>query len=769
MIASRRLRSSVMYLLLPLLVGCSGIAARMEDTIKQADELDRMCGEIQAGDLDPENDGKAFPIWSRLKQQLELVWLDMSDLCHFSCPGVQTEMLDRALIDLDELIHSLGSESQLPDFPTCTTNDTATNNLRQCARAILNYDKDVGEKLREVAAGLKDISDVLNRLQAELNTQAQDARQAAEACGRRIAVWQGALGKVRGNLGALLTRDDAEVLKQYFATRFTTKASERFLNRLERQVAPIDHLLDKLDDKTYLVSSVMMTLAHNDIAKLVEKAYEDFLGRVSVPRTIRFTLAKASCARLERVPVAGERYSQVMPFLYEAFVKFGKQSSDSFLPNVPRKEAEKQTSVNDQRRSSTKMEDAGAQKGIRGTSLTTLALAKGLAIGDPTASSTQADPGSPPEKGSASAAEGLDKGGTPVSASVISKCLTATADTLQDRLKCARSSIQEARATLPESEQYKVLATAEFQARKALTQADGRVDENLVAQAGQLALGESVLSYQAAYAAGLGKQKPNDFEPANYAKSVTATVAHNGKTLLDMHQLVQFVTSHSDNRSVLNDNRVTIYRDSHNISHVSGQGSTPASPAPEDRLCPALLRLYPRLNCLFAGNRYAIELDTPFATRRWSDPAAYQRLMTIATTVRSMNKTMSLEVEGFASSSDIRPSGILPRLAPIDSEIDLSRWPQPTKPGEVVLQAHCPHGLSFTAKRNSEACKGLGAANDGNSTLALARAAWTAQVLSRWADGAVRVSSVSTLAADKAESGNLAADRKVRIRLTETK
>jgi len=758
---SRPFRIFLLLTVLPFLFGCSGIASRMNDTIAQADKLEKMCEVIQSEDIDSTDAGNPHLVWDRLKVRLEKIEDDMKDLnAAVNCPHIDTEKLDKATDSLDALLTSLGNTASLPEFPTCSRNGSPLDNTRQCARAILSFNKDVDDRLRATATSVGELSRALRTLRLALGAQADVTRHSVDYCRQRIAVWQGAVGKIGGSLNALLTRDEAEVLAQYFASRFTTKVSERFMNRLERLVEPIDHLLDKLDDKTYAVSAIMMTLAHNDIRDKLEQAYEGFLGRPEVPSTMRFSLAKAACTRLERVPPPGQRYSQMMPLLTEAFVKFGTEYKTPLLNDVPTKVAAILDTENVRDAAPQKLATANAPAGQGKGTISALALARSVANGAPTAQGGAELPAPLAKEAQAVPTGSADGKAIAVSDAVIADCVASSSDTLDRRLKCMRTAMRETKATMSDEDRFNALASAEFEARKVLTQSDGTVDEDLVKHSGQLALGESVLSYQSAYAAALSNQNAAEFHPADHAKNLGRNGTQDVKNQFNSRQIVQFVLSQSNYAS--SNKYVTITHDSHDTVHLP----TP-TPMP-DEFCPTLQRVNASLVCVMAGNTYTIELTTSFDTRRWSDAATYQALKSLATTARAMNRKLWVEVDGFASGNAVSPEKIWPRLKPVRAELDLSAWPASSAGNKKVSLRSCGESAAFSSQSCPNGYIASVSAPDGNSMLALARASWAAQVLLRWGDGALTISSITSRGATWAERGNLSEDRKVRISLTST-
>lgn len=756
-------RSLLPLLILSFLGGCSGLATRMRETIVQADALDKMCEHIQSQSLDSADSNSGTLVWDRLKQRLELVKKDIAGLPTVNCPGLDTTKLSSIVGDLDKVIVDIGDTAKLPPFPICPKSGTPTNTTRQCARALLRYNDGVGAKLGTVATKVLSISNKLESLRIELGNQSSEAKKSTEVCAQRFAAWQGAVGNIYSGLGSLLTRNEAEVLEHYFASRFVTKMSERFIDRLERVVEPIDHLLDKLDDKTYVVSTVMMTLAHQDIQQQLDAAYREFLGRVDVPGSMRFTLARAACTRLDTAPAPGKRYSQVMPFLLEAFVKYGDDATDPLLGDVASTVVGMQASPSEGRGALAGKSDGGSQKpavGAGGKQLVGLAtyLANGLGP-----ERSQQNPLDKEESSAKSiAAVGDVKDLARADMPVVADCTAASKDTLGGRVKCVRASVRETRATLGEADQFKIQAAAEFAARKALTQADGRIDEEMVKRSGQLALGESVLSYQTAYASALDTMKPTSIDLETVAGDTASTVTKDDRVQITAMQSIQYAVTNFhvsySNSSVVNDNRMTIYRES-NVN------PSPPPKAPDD-FCPALLRSSPSLRCLASKSGYVLDLDKPFPTRRWSDAAIYERLQSIATAARAMNKDFTVALEGFASSGMVEPASLKLSLQDVRDQVDLGTWPAKSLTGLPILRATCDGEMFFKEKPAISSCSEQRVLRDGNYLLALSRAAWAAQVLTRWGDGAIKVTSIRTMASSRAETGDLAQDRKVRIFIT---
>lgn len=759
MLENHALRLVSLFLAMFVLGGCSGIASRMEETIAQADALDKQCEQIQSQELDPNSASDTALIWGRLEVRLKLVADDIEKVKKNTCPGIGPDSYNAVANGLEELRTSLDAVSKTVPFPICPNGGAPIANTRSCARAILDYSDSVNKELRELASGVQ-------KIQREIGILQNKVASTATSCAREVAVWKGALEKIASGLEGLLTKDEEAVLEHYFASRFTTKISERFFDRMERLVQPIDHLLDKLDDKTYVVSTVMMALAHNDIRKQFGRAYREFLGRKDMPGNMRFALARAVCTRLQRPPAPGQRYSQIMPYLLEAFATYGEDLTDPLLGDLATSLTSLRTKVDDaaQRDSSPMAATANISQTLNAGKVHLLDVAKTVGIATAPSQVQQAEPVQTIKAASSNQAPAVEQSQATSEVASLANCEASSNAELERRFGCIRSSLADVRAMLGESDQFRNLAAAEFSARQSLTPANGSVDEEVVKRSAQLASGEYILAYQAAYSSKLIGKGLKSFDPKAVSDGITEDLAASGSINRISQQSVSYVVNQTQavQINVANDNRLTIYNDSHNVL------SPPPISKSVDDFCPTLLRLNPSLRCLAAGNRYVIELDKTFPTRHWSDSGVYERLQAIAATAKGMGKGFSADIEGYTSRLKVQPTSIKPSLANVRAMIDLTAWPTKSSIHLPALVSHCNGEVFLKEGTPKTPCSKQALEVDGNYLLALGRAAWTAQVLERWGDGAINIASIKAKAASRAEDGNLAQDRKVRIYLMAT-
>lgn len=107
-----------------------------------------------------------------------------------------------------------------------------------------------------------------------------------------------------------------EFRADFFDRLLPTLTAEKVLDFTERQMEPVDRLVDKADQKIYMLGSFAIEASRADIQKRFDSFYLNYLREKFPSTQSAVAFARAACVRLGKPTPAGKSASLIMPFVY---------------------------------------------------------------------------------------------------------------------------------------------------------------------------------------------------------------------------------------------------------------------------------------------------------------------------------------------------------------------------------------------------------------------------------------------------------------------
>jgi len=134
-----------------------------------------------------------------------------------------------------------------------------------------------------------------------------------------VAVGRSAVGNLDSYV-ALVSGDVEKAMADFLAVKVYGKAAEKVLTLIESMLVPIDKLVDKLDDKFYVLASATTTLFSADIQRELDRVYLELVVKRFPSVNSQMALAGAACQRLYGDQVqSAQNPSMFKPFLLAMF------------------------------------------------------------------------------------------------------------------------------------------------------------------------------------------------------------------------------------------------------------------------------------------------------------------------------------------------------------------------------------------------------------------------------------------------------------------
>lgn len=140
-----------------------------------------------------------------------------------------------------------------------------------------------------------------------------------------------------------------EFRADFFDRLLPTLTAEKVLDFTERQMEPVDRLVDKADQKIYMLGSFAIESSRADIQQHFDTFYNKYLRQKFRTTQSAVAFARAACVRLSKPTPAGKQPSLIMPFVY------------STLTLVHMEKREKQACMDDPKRG-TNIENASREQ-----------------------------------------------------------------------------------------------------------------------------------------------------------------------------------------------------------------------------------------------------------------------------------------------------------------------------------------------------------------------------------------------------------------------
>lgn len=133
-----------------------------------------------------------------------------------------------------------------------------------------------------------------------------------------------------------------EFRADFFDRLLATLTAEKVLDFTERQMEPVDQLVDKADQKIYMLGSFAIESSRADIQQHFDSFYNKYLRQKFRSTQSAVAFARAACVRLGKPTPPGKTVSLIMPFVY------------STLTLVHMEKREKQACMDDPKRGTSK-------------------------------------------------------------------------------------------------------------------------------------------------------------------------------------------------------------------------------------------------------------------------------------------------------------------------------------------------------------------------------------------------------------------------------
>jgi len=322
------------------LCGCAHLEKSIEKNLHAALELEKRC---QAFDQDTP-DIAAQELLLRIKKRLVLA-CDAKDV---ACPfGLKAELAKTAtwfgnleapkevteavagfstqLADFDRSVNAFAGDKKLlvditGQWKTVKQSCRTAPNPYQCNQTLSALVVTLSAAVTKVevdgkvvAVDLQASRDAWRKvLLATANSKAALTTTGRQAV-RQISL---ALEAADQSLYAIRDVAVAEFRTDFFDRLLPTLTAEKVLDFTERQMEPVDRLVDKVDQKIYMLGSFAIESSRADIQKQFDSFYNNYLREKFHSTGSAVAFARAACSRLGKPTPAGKSASLIMPFVY---------------------------------------------------------------------------------------------------------------------------------------------------------------------------------------------------------------------------------------------------------------------------------------------------------------------------------------------------------------------------------------------------------------------------------------------------------------------
>lgn len=222
-------------------------------------------------------------------------------------------------------------------FVAHVRSDTVTSGLRQLwsqARSSCGIKGPTVDCNRDLAAVVKAFEQQLAVLQGSAGDMTRSYRALSDAwqdvlavtgdlggqvptARQRLALEVGNVLESTGDSLAAIARASAPEFRQVFFDRLLpTYTAERLLDFIERQFEPLDRLVERADDRVYMLGSIAVEWKRPQMQKALNDFYVGHVRKEFRSTSSARAFARAACVRLAKPSPAGRAQSMVMPFLY---------------------------------------------------------------------------------------------------------------------------------------------------------------------------------------------------------------------------------------------------------------------------------------------------------------------------------------------------------------------------------------------------------------------------------------------------------------------
>lgn len=238
----------------------------------------------------------------------------------------------KKLEKFDEAVKRLG-DNKLPDFQqeweavraACRT----APNRYQCAQAQNKLVATLGRAVEGANEERTSIAatwaDARASWQSVIFAIEQSRAERTDSGRQAVSQIEATLAATERSLRSILELGVDEFRADFFNRLLPTAAAEKMFDFTERQLEPVDRLLEKADDKFYLLGSLALEMNRADIQGYFDTFYIEHVREKFQSTDSAVAFARAACVRLSKPTPAGKPASLITPFLYSALTRVGEE------------------------------------------------------------------------------------------------------------------------------------------------------------------------------------------------------------------------------------------------------------------------------------------------------------------------------------------------------------------------------------------------------------------------------------------------------------
>ncbi len=628
-------------------------------------------------------------VLARVKTELAENWGKVEPEWNNTNKSIQT--ISQKLADIHGGINRLRTVFNEGEAKKCETR-------QKCAREVLNHVPGLIKIAEGEAGALSAILKALDELKNNLELLLRKAQAVGAPVNqgtqteilRLIEEAQFILAAARNTLAAFAQQDILAVADVLFGDSARYRAADVSLRYIEGALAPVDRFIDKVDDKWYLVPSVGMTVFEPDIQQQFDQLYSYIWTEKLQYWDLQLAFARASCARLSASPPPN---SAVMPFLYRMFVNGMPRAACGKRPDAKSGSKVQAECVRD-----------GAEPINASTEVVSQEDFKALTIANKMAQSSSDGP-----------ASGVEAAG-----------------------KASEGDLLPTRYT--QFQRFEICYQAELAARANGLTGDARLLRDISGYScgdyihRQLKQSDNIKKQNEEIA----KLRKDDLSfSAQGFSSPGADVAHAMREAINQNT--------GKNIAELRDG------DLRQVGKSQGpaeQAIAKPQPTGAEDFCVRLEARAAGTRCYVkAADSYALEIDGEFPRGDWRSAALETRLERIAEFLRHQDRRFDAVIEAAASKAPVSCAVVVRSIAPLAEQIFPASAANAGNPGGATASTNPPSSAAATAwikagdplraAAAANACKGPH--DDGNQLLAVTRAHWAGDIVTRRAVSSVRV------------------------------
>lgn len=328
-----------------LLSGCATLDQQIDKGVRQAQELADRCERLER-----EQPVAFDALLSRVEARFHLACSADSASCPFGVgeqvASLRTELArtagaaQRVAPKFDALDESLrGFDRATGTFVATLRGDQGVDNLRalwkeasaqcgvagkpadcnqQVVRVVQALQRHLA-RLDEGATGLRTAFGAVTRDWDAVLAEVGELGGQLPATRQRLALEIGnVLDATRRSLEAIARASTPEFRQVFFDRLLPTHTAERVLDFTERQFEPLDRLVERADDRFYMLGSVAIEWHRPDLQTAFDNFYKQYVRKEFRSTSSARAFARAACARLSKPTAQGRAASIITPFLYSS-------------------------------------------------------------------------------------------------------------------------------------------------------------------------------------------------------------------------------------------------------------------------------------------------------------------------------------------------------------------------------------------------------------------------------------------------------------------